>query len=71
MLIHADVAFVINTITNTYDSYINSIDIRKTIPTDCRADFEITYGSTSNGMVAYVNCFAAESDFGLKFSLNV
>lgn len=69
MLVHHEVTFVVNTVTNTYESYISSSDIGKTIPTGCGTDYQIAYGSTSNGMAAYVNCFAAESDFGLKFTL--
>ena len=71
MLVHDDVAIIINTVTNTYDSYISTSGINKIIPDDCRADYEIAYGSTSIGMAALVNCYAVGSDFGLKFSLNV
>ena len=68
---HYDGAIIINTITNTYESYISTSGIDKIIPDDCRADYEIAYGSTSIGMAALVNCYAVGSDFGLKFSINV
>ena len=69
MLVHHEAIFVVNTVTNTYESYISSSNIDKIIPTDCSTDYKIAYGSTSIGMAAYVNCFAVESDFGLKFTL--
>ena len=55
--------------TNTYESY--SLDLDSIIPGECNEDFEIRgVGSTSSGMVGYVNCYSMDSDAGIKFTLN-
>jgi hypothetical protein len=68
-LVYDDVAFVIDINTNAYESYSSSFD--SIIPADCREDYEMRYiGSTSSGLVGYVNCYTMNTDAGIKFSLN-
>ena len=61
--------FIINTATNTYESY--STTLESIIPDNCREDFEMrAIGRTSVGMAGYVNCYTMNTDAAIKFQLN-
>ena len=63
-----DIAFVINTSTNTYESYSGIFD--SIIPDECRTEYDMRYiGSTSSGLVGYVSCYTMKTDSAIKFTL--
>ena len=65
-----NVAFIINIITNTYESY-STDDFDSMIPPECREEYELkSIGSTSSGLVGYVNCFGINTDAVIKLTLN-
>ena len=69
MVFKNDIAFIINTSTNTYESYTTDFD--SIIPAECRKDDELKFvGSTNSGMVGYVSCYTMNTDAAIKFTLN-
>jgi hypothetical protein len=69
LLVYKDLAFIINTVTNTYESYTTTLD--KMIPDNCREDYEMSaVGMTSVGMAGYINCYTMNTDASIKFKLN-
>ena len=68
-MVYDDVAFVIDISTNAYERYSSSFD--SIMPYQCSEDYEMKYiGSTSSGLVGYVNCYTVNTDAAIKFSLN-